>query len=334
MAFGDILGHDRVLARLVRAIAAESLPPSLIFDGPAGVGKCLAAIAVAQALNCSRRRGEPPAIDACGACPSCTRIARGLHADVLVLSPGESGSIKVDEVREIIDRSSYRPFEGRRRVVVVDSAEALVPQAQNALLKILEEPPAATVFILVTAQPDRLLPTVRSRCPRLRFGPLEPDVIARALMARGQSETRARALAAAAGGSLGRALEMTADAAAARQVAEQALRRAAATDDPRRRLEGAKDLLAGTGAGGVSDRARLALHLRAMASLLRDAELVGAGSAGALANPDLRPAVEQLARAYAGERGLRAFGAVDEALAALDRNAGVKIVADWVMLRV
>ena len=110
-------------------------------------------------------------------------------------------------MRDVIDRAAYRPFEGRRRVVIVDEADALVPAAQNALLKTLEEPPSASMFILVTRAPDLLLPTVRSRCPRLRFGPLAAEDIAAALMARGRRETEARAVAATADGSLGQALE-------------------------------------------------------------------------------------------------------------------------------
>src|SRR5437588_6147366 len=167
MPLRDIVGHQRTLALLAAAASRGTLPPSLSFAGPEGVGKYTAAIALARALNC-----EKAGKDACGACAACRRIARGVHADVLVLAPGETGSIKVDQVREAIDRSAYRPFEGRRRVVIVDQADALIPEAQNALLKTLEEPPAASVFVLVTARPDVLLPTVRSRCQRLRFAPL------------------------------------------------------------------------------------------------------------------------------------------------------------------
>ena len=95
-----------------------------------------------------------------GRCSTCTRIARSIHPDVIVVEPGDTGSIKIEQVRDVVDRSSYRPFEGRRRVVIVDDAPALVTAAQNALLKTLEEPPPSSVFILVTARPDALLPTV------------------------------------------------------------------------------------------------------------------------------------------------------------------------------
>ena len=92
------------------------------------------------------------------------------------------GAIKVDQVREAIERAAYRPFEGRRRVVIIDEADALMIEAQNALLKTLEEPPPASVFVLVTSRPDVLLPTVRSRCQRLRFGRLAPADVAAVLM--------------------------------------------------------------------------------------------------------------------------------------------------------
>jgi DNA polymerase-3 subunit delta' len=365
MPFRDVIGHRRIVALLARSVARGSLPPSLVFAGPAGVGKRLTATALAQALNCLNRSTSPPPslepshssfgeasqtpdtehpapgpkhqateVDSCGTCASCTRIARAIHADVLLLEPGDTGAIKIEQVREAVDRAAYRPFEGRRRVVVIDEADALVPAAQNALLKTLEEPPSLSVFILVTARPDVLLSTVRSRCHRLDFRPLSPNEIALALVARGQTETEARAVAATADGSLGRALEATAsDFVQARDVAGQVLTHAASTPDPRRRIEGTKDLLAKTGSGGASDRAQLSVHLRARGSLLRDIELLGArADAGRLANPDVRPTLDRLTPTYRGARGLRAFAAVERALAALERNAGVKTVADWLVL--
>ena len=178
--FRDIIGHRKLVTLLSRSIARGSLPPSLILSGPSGVGKRLAATATAQALNClnpvrpssTDSTAEPIPYDACGACAACSRIARGVHPDVSVLEPNEKGNIRIDPVREVIDRAGYRPFEGRRRVAIIDHADGLERAAQNALLKVLEEPPSGSVFLLVTAYPDLLLPTVRSRCPQLRFRPL------------------------------------------------------------------------------------------------------------------------------------------------------------------
>jgi DNA polymerase-3 subunit delta' len=339
MPLRDVIGHRRLVALLSRSVERGALPPSLIFAGPAGVGKHLAAVATAQALNCrepwrsTTQTLEELASDACGTCASCTRIARSTHPDVVSVAPGDSGAIKIDAVRDLIEHTAYRPFEGRRRVVIIDEADALVHQAQNALLKTLEEPPSASNFILVTARPDALLPTVQSRCPRLRFRELGPEEVAAVLIRRGKREDEARAIAATAEGSIGRALEASVEEiVAARDIALSVLTQSAAAREPRRRVEAAQDLVAKTSGSGVADREQLARHLRAMASLLRDVELVAAGAdRAALANGDLESGFSELA-AYRGERGVRAFGIIDEALVALDRNAGVKIVADWVAL--
>jgi DNA polymerase-3 subunit delta' len=251
----------------------------------------------------------------------------------LFLAPGDGGAIKIDAVREVLDRTAYRPFEGHRRVVIIDEADALVVPAQNALLKTLEEPPPSSVFILVTARPDALLATVRSRCPVLRFLPLEPEDVGTVLARHGRSEKDARAIAAGANGSVAQALEVKdSDVAAAREVAARVLSHAASTDEPRRRIDAAKDLLVRTGGGGAGDREQLASHLRAMASLLRDVELLATrADPKGLANADLRGVLDRLSP-FHGERGVRAFSAIDKALVALEANAGVKVVADWVVL--
>lgn len=326
MPFGAIRGHRPVLELLARATARGTLPPSLIFAGPEGIGKRLTATALAQALNCERPAGD----DACGECAACKRIARGVHADVLVIEPGDSGSIKIDQVREAIDRSAYRPFEGRRRLVVVDQADALVIEAQNALLKTLEEPPPASVFVLITSRPDVLLATVRSRCQRLRFGPLSAAEVADVLIRdRGVAPADAHAAAAAADGSVGRALAgSAADANDARDVAARLLQSAATSTDPRRRLDGAKVLVAGGG-----DRDDVSRRLLALSSLIRDMGLLlSRADDRALANVDLRPQLQALVRSYDADRTIRAFDTVDCALSALDRNASPKIVADWLAL--
>jgi DNA polymerase III subunit delta' len=294
MAFRDVVGHRRTIDLLLRSVERGTLPPSLIFAGPAAEKRAVA-IALSQALNCQ----SPLDFDACGSCTACVRIARGVHPDVMILEPGDSGSIKIEQVRDVIDRAGYRPFEGRRRVVIINEADALVDAAQNALLKTLEEPPPSSVFILLTAHPDLLLPTVRSRCIRLSFPQhggvaIDPE---------------------------------------ARDVAQRVLAQIALSRDPVRKLETAKELLTNTGAGGATDREQVASHLRAMASLLRDIALMSASAdRAALDNADVVPALDRLAATYRGDRVIEAYAAVDQALDALDRNAGVKIVADWVVL--
>jgi DNA polymerase-3 subunit delta' len=295
--FRDVEGHRRIVDLLSRSIGRGVLPPSLIF---AGANTRAVAIAVAQAVNCLKPvNSAESTVDSCGRCVACRRIARGVHPDVLLVEPAENGSIKVGQVREAIERSGYRPFEGRRRVVIVDQAESLVSAAQNALLKTLEEPPASSVFILLTAMPDLLLLTVRSRCIRLTFAaaadaPVDAD---------------------------------------ARAVAHRALLQAASLREPARRVDAAKDLHPRGGDTGAAAREQVASYLRAMSTLLRDAEVVASRSDVPLANADASDLVDRLAPAYGGQRGVHAFAAIDRALEALDRNAGAKLVADWVMLQ-
>jgi DNA polymerase-3 subunit delta' len=345
MPLREIIGHRRVVSLLSRAVARGSVPPSLLFAGPEGVGKRSVATALAQAINCLQpiRNQRPAALsvaaeleqDACGTCAACRRIARSTHPDVIVLEPGDSGSIKIDSVRDIIDRAQYRPFEGRRRVVIIDHADALTEDAQSALLKILEEPPSASVFLLVTSAPDALLPTVRSRCPRLRFGRLSAGDVAEALTRdHGYAEADARAVAAEADGSIGRALEAeAADVAAARSTAEQWLTKSARSADAPTRVQMAQAFFDRKSLPAV-ERARLAACLRAMSSLLRDVGILSTrADARMLANADLKGALERLASAYDSARAMRAFTAVDEAIGALERNVSPKVVADWLVLQ-
>src|SRR5689334_3304983 len=183
MTLREIIGHRRLTTLIARAIERESLPPTLLFAGPSGVGKWAVARATAQAINCLNQvkpAGEW-AVDACGTCRACDRIARGVHVDVIMLEPDDRASIKIDVVRDVLSRTSFRPFEGRRRVVMIREADTLEAASQNSLLKSLEEPPPGTMFILTTAVPGALLPTVRSRCMRLRFGRLTSGEVAAAL---------------------------------------------------------------------------------------------------------------------------------------------------------
>ena len=335
MPFRHLAGHRVLLDLVARAAARGSLPPSLIFAGPDGVGKRLAALSLAQLFNCTSMAGSADgelAPDACGNCSACRRIARGVHADVLMIEPGDTGSIKVDQVRAAIDRTAYRPFEGRRRVVIVDEADAMEAPPQNALLKTLEEPPSASTFVLVTSRPDVLLPTVRSRCQRIRFAPLAPAEIAPVLMRdHGFGEREAYAAATAAEGSIGRALEGDSEAyVGARDAAEAMLKTVAQASSPAQRLAAARAL-----GGDKMDRDEMSRRLRLVASMLRDiGVLLSRADERTLANGDLKPVLMRLLTSFDADRTVQAFGAVDRALQALDRNASPKIVADWVAFQV
>lgn len=336
MPLRDIRGHRRLLELLAGAVGRRALPPTLLFDGPEGVGKRATAVALAQALNCLKPVEFGGGRDGCGTCPSCRKIGRGAHPDVTVLEPEESGAIKTETIRdEVIQKSGYRPFEGRFRVFIVDPAEAIVLNAQDALLKTLEEPPSGSVFILVSAVADSLLPTVRSRSYRLRFGRLSEAEVTEVLQERhGFAEADARAASAVADGSVGRALaaeqgELT----EARELAVRLLRSVAA-GRAAQRLEAGKTFVAGP-RSGAADRATLGDRLLAVSSILRDLGILASrGDDALVANADLKRQLDDLLPAFAADRVVRAFSSVDRALLALQRNASPKIVADWVALEI
>lgn len=350
MPFSDLIGHHRIRQLLARACARGTLPPTLLFAGPSGVGKWRTAETVAAVVNCLTpvRAGEAPGplelsaepsdlpIDACGVCRSCDRIARGVHVDVLRLEPDDRASIKIDVVRDVLERTGFRPFEGRRRMVLIREADTLEPSAQNALLKSLEEPPPGTAFILTTAVPGALLPTVRSRCMRVAFGRLTTAEVADVLVRHHDHDEReARAAAALAAGSAGQALALgSTDLALLRETAWLLLRQAAADAGVAARLQVAQAMVAGPSKKERS-REEIAIILRLLASMLRDLEVLNAGGDHAiLANPAMADELGRVQRAYAGDRARDAFGAVDRALVALERNAGPKVVADWLSVQI
>lgn len=341
MKLSAVRGHATVRRLLAQAVARDRLPPSLVLSGPDGVGKRQVALGLAELLNCEATAapgGAAGVPESCGACRACGRISRGVHADVIVVEPGDTGAIKVDAVRGVVEQAAFRPFEGRRRVVVVDDADRLVAEAQNALLKTLEEPPPASVFLLVTHRPHLLLPTVRSRCPEIRFGGLATDEVVDVLVgACGVEPAAARAAAAAADGSVGRALEAGSDEyLQARESAAAALKALAPGPPPKRRIDVGKDLMGPRRAksGAAADREALTRRLRALGTLFRDLQVVSArGDRAWLANADLADQLQALSRAYDAERAGRGFEEVDRAVGALMRNASPRVVVDWLSLR-
>ena len=202
--FAAIEGHDRPITILKRALANKTLAHAYLFSGEAGIGKKMTALALAAAVNC--RNAGPGG--GCGECPSCRKVASGGHPDVRLMVP-EGDEIKIDQVRQMQADLSLKPFEGAKKVLIVDGVESMNTASANAFLKTLEEPPGDALIILITPMPQGLLPTIRSRCQEIRFLPLPRHTLAQALMGRrGLDESDAWFLAALAQGSMGRALEM------------------------------------------------------------------------------------------------------------------------------
>jgi DNA polymerase-3 subunit delta' len=318
VAFDSVVGHDRVRELLARSIRAGRLPPALLLAGPEGVGKRTLALAAARALVCEAALGE-----ACDECSACRRAARGLHPDVMLVEP-ETATIKIEQVREMAREVLALPFEGRARAFVVDDAHVMTEQAGNALLKCLEEPPATSHVFLVTASPQALLPTIRSRCQTLRLGPLPPALLEAYLKERaGLTEEEARLRAMVSGGSIGSALALDSDAYRSARNDLLALLERFGTIGTLERMEAAQRL---------ADTDDPALALTTLRSLLRDALLLRSGAGpGALLNADVAPRLTALARGPLGERAATLAEAAGETREALRLNANKLLSMDVLM---
>jgi DNA polymerase-3 subunit delta' len=343
MAFASVLGHDRAKALLSRAVARDRLPPALLLAGPEGVGKKTLALELARAVVCERR-GE----EACGECSSCRRITRAsetlgelrqqaderpnepllrnyrLHPDLMLVEPGRTRvrwDIKIEQIRQLVREIAGRPFEGRARAFVIDAAHAMTEQAANALLKSLEEPTPTSHVVLVTASPQALLPTIRSRCQLLRLNPLPAPLLEGHLRTvAGLSSEEARLRAVVSAGSLGRALAFESE--TYRSLREQLLDLLDSLPalGELERLEAAERL------SGLEEPALALLTLR---GLLRDVAALRCGSDPLrLLNPDVAGRLGALAAGPLGPRARELAEAVADTRKALAANANRLLAMD------
>lgn len=206
MGLNDFLGNAPVLESVKKQLAQGRLPNSMLFAGIPGIGKRTLARFISKAANCLNH-----AHDFCDVCSSCKKINDNCHPDVRLILP-EGQLIKIDQMRELSREVFFKPFEGRRRVYIIDEAEKMRLEAANSILKTLEEPPETTVLILISARPDDLLATIRSRCQIYQFVPLLPSAILQILSTHyGSLREEHPLLSQISGGSVGRALSLDLD---------------------------------------------------------------------------------------------------------------------------
>src|SRR3954454_20221122 len=220
MRWDETLGQDRAVRLLRSALLRDQVHHAYLLAGPEGVGKERLANTFAQAANCE---AEDTAARPCGKWANCVGIERRNFPDVMTVLPQAemiargllgkadlegppSKEIRVDDVRALAKRLSFAALRGRRKIAILTPADALNERAQNTLLKTLEEPPPSTSCLLLSANPDALLPTIRSRCARVQLGPVPEDALLARLLREGVPEPEARERAARAQGSFSRAL--------------------------------------------------------------------------------------------------------------------------------
>ncbi len=173
--FDDVAGQEVVARTLTNAIRSHRVAHAYLFTGPRGVGKTSMARILAKALTCV----EGPTTRPCGVCDHCKMIADSNHPDVLEIDAARFG--KVDDIRELSDSLSFAPSQARLRIIILDEVHMLSTAAWNALLKVLEEPPAHVRYIFATTEVDKVLPTVLSRCQRFDFRAIPLDVVVKTL---------------------------------------------------------------------------------------------------------------------------------------------------------
>jgi DNA polymerase-3 subunit delta' len=215
ISFNDFLQQGEEISTVLDQIREKRLVHALLIQGEPGTGKKTFAGLVSSALMCKADHDVP-----CGVCSGCRLASSGEHPDIIKIEKGKPlsadtakgrSSIPVDDIREMIRICSQYPFEGGNRVVIISDAENMTVQAQNCLLKILEEPPRNTYFLLTSAHPDQLLTTVRSRCRPFKLIPWAISYIFRILTESGAEEEKARKAASFSSGSIGNALRLLSD---------------------------------------------------------------------------------------------------------------------------
>jgi len=329
VGFQDFLGNSATVTHLRESIRAERFPHSLILAGPRGAGKYTLALMLAKAVNCLHPTETPsefgPLPDFCGACANCTRIADSddlearvaeavaaredmrdtdkrdtriliqTHPDVLIVPPDPPQLlIKLGQVRQVIHVAYYRPPVESKRTFTIFTSSAFMKEAANSLMKVLEEPPEHTSLILLTENPQELLPTIRSRAVVHRLGALAASDL-EALLAKRRPELKAqdRALAARlAQGAVGRALTIDLGVyLTSRQDALILLRTALRDPDYSQLFHATESYRAG--ADGQEKTINL---LRALGSLIEDLLLIVAGSPQLIRNLDIESELVRLAQ--------------------------------------
>lgn len=286
MSFSKLIGNERNKQILQRLLERGNLGLTLIFAGPEGIGKRQFALTLAKAANCQ----HPANLDSCDHCPTCQRIQDGTYSDVVTIQP-DGSYIKIGQTRELIHDVQVRPREGRQRFFLIDEADRLREEAANSLLKTLEEPPPTSTIILLTARPDALLPTIRSRAQKMNFAPLSSTEMERYLSSNFQlAAPDAKLMVRLTGGRIGQAgtIDLTEYRRERRELIELLDLLAAGTSKNR--------LLKAAEHYGKQEREAYERILLLLLNLLRDVFLIAAsGSTENIVNTDVMDKLQSLA---------------------------------------
>lgn len=176
--FNSVVGHNDIIMHLQNAISSGKVSHAYIFNGEAGSGKKLLANLFAMTLQCEENQTEP-----CLQCPSCKKAQSKNHPDIITVTHEKANLISIDEIRsQVVNDVAIKPYSSPYKIYIIDEAEKMNPQAQNAILKTIEEPPAYVIIMLLTSNASALLPTILSRCVTLNLKPVKDQLIRNYLM--------------------------------------------------------------------------------------------------------------------------------------------------------
>ncbi len=333
--FEPIVGQTFPIGILQRFLRRAAVPHAMLFTGIEGIGKRTTARLMAMALNCregtkSVDEGPTGAFDQpCRRCPLCRQIEAGKHPDIIEIAP-RKGILRIDQVRELLASLAMKPFSATHRVVIIDDAHQLNPEAGNALLKVLEEPPQGTILVLTAPQRSGLLATIVSRCRHIPFNPLATEDMAGLLAeTQGLDPVLSKTLAKAAGGSYTKALQL---AAGKWHQRRDWLIRASGLDriDPHRPL--ASTLALAFSAELAKNKAQIDDDLEILKSWVRDLS-VWPFKATHIVNAD-RKEMLALVRAQLSDRHLTViWEALEKAQKDIAGNANLRLTLDNMALR-
>jgi len=315
MAFRDVIGNSGVKKILHRALKQKKLANSLLFAGHEGIGKKETALVVAKALSCLKKSA-----DACEECAHCRAINNGNFPDVMLISPAKD-VLKIDQMRLLKDTAYLKPMTGRKRIFIILEAEKMNDEASNSLLKVLEEPPPFSHIILVTPNPFRIIPTIKSRCQIFQFSPIPKEEIQKALVAKGFQPERAQILSLLVDGNLKLALSLEWEEVQSQRKKAWHLFLAL------HKREKAADLLKQFSAVRAVIKEELEETLEILASFCRDVILIQEkAEAGFLLNPDFEQDLSEVAQSITSVQAMDSLSQIDFAIAAFRRNLNVNIL--------
>jgi DNA polymerase III subunit delta' len=320
----DLLGHQWAVNLLREHIVKDRVRHAYLFTGPRGVGRRTLALRYSQALICPQPTS--PGV-ACQSCSTCQRIAKSAHPDLVVVqAEAEGGNMKVDQIRELQRTLSLSPYEASYKIALLLRFEEANPNAANALLKSLEEPPRRVLLFLTAESGDNLLPTIVSRCEVIRLAPLSLDVICEGLQERlGLPFEQARLLAHLSNGRYGYAVRLY-------QEPEQLEKRQVLLDDLYN-LHQSNRINRFSYAEALSkDKENIRQALLVWLSLYRDVMLRTAGASTALTNLDRIEQIENMASKMKLEKVHGFIIALERTLGLLDRNVNPRLAVEVLML--